>query len=53
MAAPKNSGFYLKYIGLGLLIAGAIGQIYKGFNYTILGLYFLGGLLVISGWIRK
>jgi len=46
-------GFYLKYIGLGLLVAGAIGHIWKGYNSNVLGLYILGALLFISGLIRK
>jgi len=48
-----NTWFYLKYIGLGLLVAGAIGNIWKGYNYNVLSLYILGALLFISGLIRK
>ena len=53
MKIYKNSNFYLKYIGLGLLTAGAINHIWKGYNYNMLGLYILGALLFISGLIRK
>ncbi len=53
MTFPKNSGFYLKYIGLGFFVAGAIGHIWKGYNYNVLSLYILGILLFISGMIRK
>ncbi len=42
-----------KYSGLGFIVAGAIGNIYQGFNYTVLGLYILGGFLVLSWWIKK
>jgi len=49
----RNSGFYLKYIGLGLLVAGAIGNAWKGYNYNVLSLYILGALLFISGLIRR
>ena len=41
----KNLRLILRYSGLGLLTAGAISRIYKGFNYTILGLYILGGII--------
>jgi len=45
--------FYLKYIGLGLLTAGAVGYIWKGNGYIISGLLILGGLLFISGMVRR
>ena len=53
MEIPKDWRFYARYIGLGLLTAGAIGHSWKGFNYNVLGLYILGVLLFISGLIRK
>ncbi len=53
MKIYKNPNFYLKYIGLGLLTAGAIGHIWKGYNYNVLSLYILGVLLFISGIIGK
>ena len=42
-----------KWIGLGFITVGVIGQIYKGFNYTILGLYILGVLLFLSWVVKK
>jgi len=48
-----NTWFYIKYISLGFLVAGAIWHIWKGYDYNVLGLYILGGLLFISGLIRK
>ena len=48
-----NLKFYLKYISLGLLTAGAVGYIWKGYNYNVLGLLILGGLLFISGLVKR
>ena len=49
----ENWRFYLKYIGLGLLTAGAVGYIWKGSNYNVSGLLILGGLLFISGLVKN
>ena len=53
MNPPKDFSFYLKYIGLGLLTAGAVGYIWKGYNYIISGLLTLGILLFISGMMKN
>ena len=53
MRLPKDWRFYLKYIGLGLLTAGAVDYIWKGNGYIVSGLLILGGLLFISGMIKK
>ena len=49
----KEFRLYLKYSGLGLLTAGAVGYIWKGNSYIISGLLILGGLLFISGMARR
>jgi hypothetical protein len=53
MEFSKDWRFYARYIGLGLITAGAISHIWKGYNYNVLSLYILGACLFIGGLIRK
>jgi len=49
----KDWRLYAKYSGFGFIVAGAIGNIYQGFNYTVLGLYILGVSFVLMGVLNK
>ena len=41
---------YIKWLRAGFLLIAVLGNIYRGFDYRILGLYILVGLLSLS-WI--
>ncbi len=53
MNIPTDKYFYFRNAGAGFVFAGALGHIYYGFNYGSLGLYILGGCLILSWWIGK
>jgi len=49
----QNWQSLVRSAGLGLIFAAAIGNIYQGFNYTVLGLYILGGSLILVWWMNN
>ncbi len=42
-----------KWTGIGFIVAGFIGHFYRGFDYSVLGLYILGVLFFLSWWVPK